>query len=172
MPETALTGLQNQIEAIQREAFVEGYAAAMKAVHKLTSRSAPQQSDHAALPNGNGRAEDQTPQPDPNKRAIPLRTSNPVRRSAAKRATVRATAIVTRRSQRGRAKRGSNALRIEQILKNTRRAVRQADIRNALMKKGVSLSFPSIRYALGQLEARRAAKQIGNSKTWRYSATA
>lgn len=109
-----------------------------------------QQSDHAALPNGNGRAEDQTPQPDPNKPAIPLRTSNPVRRSAAKRATVRATAIVTRRSQRGRAKRGSNALRIEQILKNTRRAVRQADIRNALMKKGVSLPFPSIRYALGQ----------------------
>jgi hypothetical protein len=170
MSETALTELQNQIEAIQREAFAEGYAAAMQAVHELSSPSAPHK--NVAAPNSNGRAEDQKRQPDLDKAAIPLRSSNPVRRSTAKRATVRATVTRTRRSQRSRAKRGSNALRIEQILKNTPRAVRQAEIRNALEKKGISLSFPSIRYALGQLEARRAAKQVGNSKTWRYSATA
>jgi len=172
MTQTALTELQKQIEAIQREAFAEGYAAAMQAVHELCSRSVPEQDDKAAVPNGNGRAEGQTPAPDPNEATIPLRASNPDRRSTRKRATVLGTDLGTRRSQRGRAKRGSNALRIEQLLKDTRRAVRQADIRNALMKKGVLLFFPSIRYALGQLEARRAVKQVGNSRTWRYSATA
>ena len=171
MTQTALTELQHQIEAIQREAFAEGYAAAMQAVHELCSRSVPEQDDKAAVPNGNGRA-GQTPPPDPNQATISLRASNPVRRSITKRATVRGTDLGTRRSQRVRAKRGSNALRIEQLLKDTRRAVRQADIRNALMKKGVLLFFPSIRYALGQLEARRAVKQVGNSRTWRYSATA
>src|SRR5256885_2151930 len=131
MTETALTELQNQIEAVQLEAFAEGYAAAMQAVHELSSRSAPQQNDNAAVPNGNGRAEDQRPQPKANEAAIPLRSSNPVRRSTAKGATVRRMATGTRRSQRSRAKRGSNALRIEEILKDAPRAVRQAEIRNA-----------------------------------------
>jgi len=177
MAETALTELQNQIEAIRRDAFAEGYAVAMKAVHELTSRSVSLQADNAAAPNGNGRAEHQTQsqpnqrtQPEPNKAAVPLRTSNPVRRSAPKRPTVQRAATGTRRSRRRQSKRGTNALMIQEILKKTPRAVRQADIRNALQRKGVSLSFPSIRHALGQLQARKAAKQVGNSNTWRYSA--
>jgi len=176
--ETALTELQNQIEAIRRDAFAEGYAAAMKTVHELTARSVPLQTGNAAAPNGNGRAEDQTPQlqphqipqSEPNKAAVPLRTSNPRRRSPAKRPTVRRAATGTRRSRRHRAKRGANAQMIQEILKKAPRAVRQADIRNALQRKGVSLSFPSIRHALGQLEARRAARQIGKTNTWPYSA--
>ena len=179
MAETALTELQNKIEAIRRGAFAEGYAAAMKAVHELTSRSVPQQADNAAAPNGNGRTEDQTQsqpdqrtQPKPNKAAVLLRTSSPVRRSAAKRPTVRSAATGTRRSRSGRAKRGANAEMIQEILKKAPRAVRQADIRNALQKKGVSLSYPSIRHALGQLEARKAVRQVGKSKTWRYAAAA
>jgi len=50
------------------------------------------------------------------------------------------------------------------------RRMRQAEIRNALQAKGVSLAYPSIGHALGQLEARKAAKQVGKTKTWRYSA--
>ena len=47
----------------------------------------------------------------------------------------------------------------------------QSEIRNALHAPSVSLAYPSIGHALGQLEARRAAKQVGKTKTWRYSAT-
>ena len=180
MAETALTELQNQIEAIRRDAFAEGYAAAMKTVHELTSRSVPLQTDKAAAANGNRPTEDQTtqsqphqiPQSEPNKAAVPLRTSNPVRRSPARRPTVRRAATGMRRPRRGRAKRGTNALMIQEVLKKAPGAVRQADIRNALQKKGVSLSFPSIRHALGQLEARKAAKQVGKSGTWRNGTAA
>ena len=49
------------------------------------------------------------------------------------------------------------------------RAVRPAEIRAALQRdKGVSMAFTSIRHALGQLEARQTAEQVGNSRTWRY----
>lgn len=172
MAEEALTQLQAQIEAIRREAFAEGYAVAMQAVKELAARSAPEQTEMAVVPNGSESSDSQIEQPEPNPAAIPLRTGTPVRRSPAKRPTARAATTGRSRPRGGRAKRGSNALRIEQILKNTRRAVRQADIRNELEKKGVSLSFPSIRYALEQLEARRVAKQVGNSRTWRYSSSA
>ena len=30
------------------------------------------------------------------------------------------------------------------------------------------MAFTSIRHALGQLEARNAAEQVGNTKTWRH----
>ena len=172
MAEEALTQLQVQIEAIRLEAFAEGYAVAMQAVKELAARSAPQQTEMAVVPNASESSDTQIEQPEPNRAAIPLRTGTPVRRSPAKRPTARAAATGRSRSRGGRAKRGINALRVEQILKNTRRAVRQADIRNELEKKGVSLSFPSIRHALGQLEARRVAKQVGKSGTWRYSAAA
>jgi len=32
----------------------------------------------------------------------------------------------------------------------------------------VAMSFASIGHALGQLEARSAAEQVGDSKTWRH----
>jgi repressor of nif and glnA expression len=50
------------------------------------------------------------------------------------------------------------------------RALPPAAIRKALQEKGVNLAFTSIRHALGKLEARKAARQVGNSRTWRYSA--
>ena len=40
MTETALARLQQQIEAVRREAFADGYAAAMRQVRELASRSA------------------------------------------------------------------------------------------------------------------------------------
>ena len=177
MAEEALTQLQAQIEAIRREAFAEGYAAAMKKVQEVASQSVRQQSAKATVPNGGEGSASETEQrhslqePQPNR--VPLRTSNPVRRSPAKRPTARSAATRTSRSRSGRAKRGANAQMIGEILKKAApRAVRQADIRRALEKRGVSLAYPSIGHALGQLAARKAAKQVGKSGTWRYSPAA
>ena len=58
---------------------------------------------------------------------------------------------------------------IEEILKAMAPSpVRPAEIRKALQDNGVTISFPSIRDALGQLEARNTAEQVGDTKTWRY----
>jgi hypothetical protein len=173
MAETALTELQNQIEAIEREAFAEGYAAAMQAVKELAARSAPQQNDKAAVPNGSESIDSAIEQPEPNRAAIPLRTGTQVRRSPAKRPTGRAATTGRSRSRHGRAKRGTNARIIQEILKAAApRAMRQAEIRRTLEGRGVSLPYPSIGHALGQLRARKAARQVGKSGTWRYSAAA
>ncbi len=74
-----------------------------------------------------------------------------------------------RPSANGRAQRGTNALIIEEILKAMAPSpVRPAEIRKALQDNGVAISFASIRNALGQLEARNAAEQVGDSKSWRH----
>ena len=179
MAEQALTQLQAQIDAIRRDAFADGYAAAMKKVQELAARTVPQQSDKPAIPNGAETAESETKQaqrlqkPQPDQAAIPLRTRTAVRRSPAKRRAARSTATDTRRSRRGRAKRGANAQMIQEVLKKAvPRSMRQADIRRALERRGVSLPYPSIGHALGQLKARKAAKQVGKSGTWLYSAAA
>src|ERR1700704_3637609 len=78
-----------------------------------------------------------------------------------------------RPSAKGRAKPGTNALIIEEILKATApSAVRPAEIRKALQDKGVAISFPSIHHALRQLEARNAAEQVDDSKSWRHRGAA
>ena len=46
--------------------------------------------------------------------------------------------------------------------------VRPAEIRKALQDNGVAISFPSIHHALRQLEARNAAEQVRDSKSWRH----
>ena len=52
---------------------------------------------------------------------------------------------------------------------NAPRALRPAEIRTAIQRdKGVAMAFTSIRHELGQLEQRRVAEQIADSKTWRY----
>ena len=48
-------------------------------------------------------------------------------------------------------------------------ALRPAEIRTTIQRdKGVAIAFTSIRHALGQLEQRRVAEQVADSKTWRY----
>ena len=172
MTETVLNELQNQIEAIRHEAFADGYAAAMKAVHELTSRSVPKQSAELAVSNSSG-AESETVRSEPDQAASLLRTSDPVRRSPVKRDAARPVATGTRGSRGRRAKRGTNARMVQEILqKAAPRAVRQAEIRRALEERGVLLAYPSIGHALGQLKARKAAKKVGKSGTWRYSSAA
>jgi hypothetical protein len=171
MAEPALTQLQAQIEAIRHEAFAEGYAAAMEAIRELSSRSVTQQARNIPALKGGADGEGQAQQPETRRAASPLRTSSAARRSPARRRSTRDSASVTRRSRGRRQQRGTNARMVHAILKAASpRHMRQAEIRKALQVKGVSLAYPSIGHALGQLEARKAAKQVGKTKTWRYSA--
>ena len=150
MAKTAVEELQQQIDAIRREAFQAGYTAAMEAVRVLASRSAPQAGEGAAVSRRGSRERSRgSASPRQGRRAATSRT----------------------RSRRHRPERGANARMIEEILRDAApRALPPAAIRKALQDKGVALAFTSIRHALGQLEARKAARQVGNSRTWRYSA--
>jgi hypothetical protein len=151
MAKTALEDLQRQIDAIRRQAFEAGYAAAMKAVHELASQS-PAAPSRRGRRRGRGR--------------VASKSASRPRRSGLGIAPASRT-----RSRQRRPQRGANARMIVEILQAAApRALPQAQIRKALQEKGISLAFTSIRHALGQLEARNAAKQVGNSRTWRYSA--
>jgi hypothetical protein len=152
MAKTALTQLQDQIEAVRREAFAAGYAAAMQSIRDAAAQPAPGATPLASPPQRRPRS---PPSPPPRERQ---------RRTSA-RATARAS-----RAPRQRPQRGTNARLVEEVLQsNAPRALRPAEIRSALQNnKGVAMAFTSIRHALGQLEERRTAEQVGDSKTWRY----
>jgi hypothetical protein len=171
------TDLQQQIEAVRREAFAAGYAAAMEAVRELASRSAPQAGGTAAAPDrrgpGRGRGRTKQPQPATAKPTRFRRTSTRARTSRSTRTAGRPAATRTRRLAGRRSQRGTNALLIEEILKSAApNALRPAEIRRALQDKGVAIPFASIQHALGQLERRNAAEQVGDSTNWRATGEA
>ena len=150
MAKSAISELQQQIEEVRREAFAAGYGAAMQAVRELASRPAPGGGASVA---GRGAARG-------NRAAAPTRRPRAGARQGAEPRAPR-----TRRSQR----RG-NAERVQEILEAAApRGLRQAEIRKAMLDKGIEISFTSVRQALRQLEARNAAEQVGDSKTWRHS---
>jgi hypothetical protein len=158
MARTAVTDLQQQIEEVRREGFAAGYAAAMQAVREVASRSAPTDASSTAAPSRRGRG-----------RARPAAPT--VRPARSRRARSNGAGTKLRRSAARRSERGTNALIIEEILRvMAPSAVRPAEIRKALQDNGVTISFASIRHALGQLEARNAAERVGDSKTWRHRA--
>src|SRR5213082_2588621 len=104
MARTAMTELQQQIEAIRREAFAAGYAAAMEAVRDLTSRSAPGAASAAAAPARPGRRRGR-----PRAQETAAATARPTRRrrttrrrarTATKRATTARPAARTRATRR------------------------------------------------------------------------
>lgn len=152
MAKTAVNELQQRIEQVRREAFAAGYAAAVQAIRELASR--PATSAELATTRARRRTTGQRTATTPTR-------GRRVRRSEA--------AARPRRSAARRPLRGSNAQSIEEVLQAAEpRALRQAEIRKALQDKGVEMAFTSIRHSLGQLEARNAAEQIGNTKTWRH----
>jgi hypothetical protein len=151
MSKTALIQLQEQVEAIRREAFAQGYAAAMKEVGEFATRPG-------------GTVE---------KAAAGKRPRRPV---AAKAAPVRkpraaqTAAKTARAAASGRPQRGTNARLVAEVLQAIApRAARPAEIRNTLRRdKGVAMAFTSIRHALGQLEGRHAVEQVADGKMWRH----
>ena len=125
--------------------FVGLYAAAMRAVHEIASRPAPDEN----LP---------TPTA-PARRGRPPRQPQPAPREAQASQLPADSKPAAKRRERG-----SNARFVEEALRaRAALAVRPAEIRAALQHhKGVSLAFTSIRHALGQLAARKAVEQDGN----------
>ena len=151
MARTAVTQLQQRIEKVRREGFAAGYAAAMQAVREVASRSAPKAGSTAP------------------RRQRRVRSAVPAAQSVRRRARATNDTARSRRSAARRPQRGTNARLIGEILQaSAPHAMRQAAIRRALQDKGVTMTFASIGHALGQLEARSAAEQVGNTKTWRH----
>jgi hypothetical protein len=155
---TALNQLQGQIEAIRREAYAQGYAAAMQAIREYAARPAAG-SQTAAAP-----AHRVAGRPRQATAAAPAQTS-PRRRRASPR-PARAPRAAAARPQRG-----TNARLVQEVLQAIApRAARPTEIRDSLRRdKHVSMAFTSIRHALGQLEARKAVEQVADSKTWRVT---
>jgi hypothetical protein len=153
MAKTAVNQLQEQIEAIRREAFAAGFEAAMRAVRQFLSTQSPGTASQASEParrrpaqrsRGAGASGQHGPGPETSRRA--------------------ASGV--------RPQRGANARLVEEVLQaNAPRALRPAEIRNAIQReKGVAIAFTSIRHALGQLEARQLVEQIADNNTWRHRA--
>jgi hypothetical protein len=151
MAKTALSELQERIEAVRREAYAAGFAAAMQTVREFAAQAASNQHIGSSEPRRRGRisrAQQQEAEP----------------------GTPRPPRARQRRSPAGRPPRGSNARMVEEILRsNAPRALRPAEIRGAIEReKGVSIAFTSIRHALGQLEARGLVEQVAETNAWRY----
>lgn len=147
MAKTALTQLQEQLEAIRREAYQAGYAAAMQAIRDFAARpSAPS----ATARRGRPRTQ-----------AAPAK---PVARRGRRGSSAAAS------SSRKRPQRGTNARLIVEVLKAMpARTAKPAEIRKALQQdKGVAMAFTSIRHALGQLADRNEVAAADDGKTWRY----
>ncbi|HTW54255.1 MAG TPA: hypothetical protein VME45_20375 [Stellaceae bacterium] len=150
MAKTAMTWLQDQIEAIRREAYEAGYAAAMQAIRDFAVRPSPASPTVA-------------------------RTRGQRKAPAAKPAARRGRRPAIRAATGGkRPRRGSNAMLIAEVLKAMpSRTARPAEIRKALQSdKGVAMAFTSIRHALGQLAARNEVVASVDGKTWRYTGAA
>src|SRR3954453_21150523 len=78
MAQTALTQLQQQIEAVRREAFAAGYAAAMQAFREFTSKPAAGAETPTAPAQRRGRARragTAGAQPSPQRQTRPARTA-------------------------------------------------------------------------------------------------
>lgn len=146
MAKTAMTHLQEQIEAIRREAYEAGYAAALRAIREFTTRPAA-----AATAAARGR---------PRAQAAPAKPA--ARRGRRPAANAPAT--------RKRPQRGSNARLIAEVLKGMPSGMaKPAEIRKALQEdKGVAMAFTSIRHALGQLATRNEVTASEDGKIWRY----
>jgi hypothetical protein len=156
MAKTAVTGLTEHIESIRREAYNEGYAAAMRAVVAFSTPG--------------------TTKP----KATATKTTTAIKASATKATTAKATTATTaaplqrRRAQAKPAprqtRRGDNARHIaEAMMALPDRTGPAATIKKALAKKGHDLPYTSIRHGLGQLQARGQASLAADGKTWSYT---
>jgi hypothetical protein len=164
MAKTAMTQLQDQIEAIRSEAYAAGYAAAMQAIRDFTARPS---AGAAAAPRTRAAARPAAARPAA--AAKPAAAATP---AAPRQAPVRRARRAARKAAPAgaRPQRGTNARLIAEVLKAMPSGTaRPAEIRKALQSgKGVAMAFTSIRHALGQLAARHEVASTDDGKTWRY----
>lgn len=154
LAKTAMTQLEGHLEAIRKEGYEAGFAAAMQAIRQFADGPS------AAAP---AVAKKQR------KSARAVKPQRP--RSAATASKPQSTTAEKQRSkaQPAQPTRGANALLIAEVLKRTHGPTRAADIRKALQRdKGVSIAFTSIRHALNQLAERGEVKVSADHKEWYY----
>ena len=169
MAKSALIQLQDQIDAIRKEAYAAGYAAAMQVIQKAAGGGAAAPAPRRGRPPAVQPAKAAAAKPARvAKAARPAKPAKPARVMRRRRVAVPAAAA----SSGSRPRRGNNAQLVSEVLQAIApQAARPAEIRAAVQRdKGVSLAFTSIRHALGQLETRKAVEQVGDSKTWRHKA--
>ena len=168
MAKTAVIGLTDHIESIRREAYNEGYAAAMRAVVEFsTSRTAKPK---ATVTKATARKAAGS--------KAAAGKADATKATAAKSTT--ATTAAPKRQRRAQAKpaprrtrRGDNARRIAQAMMTLPdHSGPAAAIKRALAGKGHDIPYTSIRHGLGQLQARGEASVGADGKTWSYTAPA
>ena len=145
MTKTAVTELTDYIESIRREAFNEGYTAAMSAVVEFSTSGAATPKATAA-------------------RATATKSTAEV--TAAPRRQRRVQAKPAPRQIR----RGDNARHItEAMMTLPNHTGPAAAIKKALAEKGHDIPYTSIRHGLGQLQARGEVSVAADGRTWSYN---
>ena len=159
MAKSAATDLTDYIETIRREAYNDGYAAAMRAVIEFSGSGSTKSKATSA-------------------KATSAKTVT--KATTAKKTQAKATAATTapRRQRRTQtkpaarqARRGDNARHIvEAMMVLPDHTGPAAAIKKVLSDKGHDLPYTSIRHGLGQLQARGEASVAQDGRTWTYSA--
>jgi hypothetical protein len=155
---SAVTQLQDQIETIRRDAYNEGYSAAMRALLNFAKQPAAEPQTRSATTR-------KSPAKAPARRKIAAAIAVP--QAASPKA---ATASRAPRQRMGR--RGENAPLIEAALKSLpNHTGRAGDIRKAIKQQHeTELAFTSIRNALGQLQKDSKVTLAPDGKTWSLAA--
>ena len=157
MAKSAVTGLTEHLESIRREAYTEGYAAAMRAVVEFsTSRTAKP------------------------KATVTKATARKAASKATAAKSSTATTAAPKRQRRAQAKpaprqsrRGDNMRRIaEAMMTLPGHSGPAAAIKKVLAGMGHDIPYTSIRHGLGQLQARGEASVAADGRTWSYTAPA
>jgi hypothetical protein len=148
--QSAVTELNDQIEAIRQEAYNEGYAAAMRAVTEFST---------------SGTAKATTA------KATAAKSTSAKPATAAKGTSRKQTRVPAKPAVR-HTRRGDNARHItEALMTLPDRTGPAAAIKKALAAKGHDIPYTSIRHSLGQLQARGEASLAEDGRTWSYTAT-
>jgi hypothetical protein len=157
---SAITQLRDQIESIRRDAYNEGYSAAMQAVLNFAGQPAAKRQTRSA-----------TTRKAPAKRAAATRGA-PLAAQTQAAPPKGETASRAPRQRMGR--RGENGPLIEAALKSLpNHTGRAGDIRKAIKEQHeTELAFTSIRNALGQLRKDSKVTLAGDGKTWSLAAAA
>jgi len=150
MAKSAVTELTDHIDSIRKEAFNDGYAAAMRVVVEFSTSGTTKPKATATK-------------------------ATATKASTAKSTT--ATTAALRPQKRAQAKpvprqarRGDNMRRIaEAMMSLPDHSGPAAVIKKVLARKGHDISYTSIRHGLGQLQARGEASVAADGKTWSYT---
>src|SRR5215469_6035727 len=156
-----ITQLKDQIESIRRDAYSEGYSAAMQVVLNFAKQP-------AAKPQTRPATSKKSPTKATARRKVAAAPAAPQAASAT--SSKGETASRAQKQRMGR--RGENAPLIEAALKSLpNHTGRAGDIRKAIKEQHeAELAFTSIRNALGQLQKDSKVTVAEDGKTWSLAA--